>query len=185
MRVSKPCLPSLSMQVHKEYSKCLRHSYCCSRSSTTSSHGSLKNSALRANNRYYTGNQARHAAAHRQVSERTYTHTLQTHTHHTHTHTCARMHTRTDSKGLYGCTHRAHHAIHKPTDYGYTHQSTKCRPVPYLILFDNTLNTHTPYTLSTVDIPAITHFTNLISSLFGSTTSQSDVVYLRALTCLC
>uniref|UniRef100_A0A4W5QSB5 Adhesion G protein-coupled receptor L1a n=1 Tax=Hucho hucho TaxID=62062 RepID=A0A4W5QSB5_9TELE len=59
MRVSNPCLPSLSMQVHKEYSKCLRHSYCCSRTSTTSSHGSLKNSALRANNRYYTGNQSR------------------------------------------------------------------------------------------------------------------------------
>lgn len=55
-------------QVHKEYSKCLRHSYCCSRTSTTSSHGSLKNSALRANNRYYTGSQARHAAVHRQVT---------------------------------------------------------------------------------------------------------------------
>lgn len=54
-------------QVHKEYSKCLRHSYCCSRTSTTSSHGSLKNSGLRANNRYYSGSQARHAAAHRQV----------------------------------------------------------------------------------------------------------------------
>ncbi|XP_055745435.1 adhesion G protein-coupled receptor L1-like isoform X1 [Salvelinus fontinalis] len=57
---------ALQKKVHKEYSKCLRHSYCCSRTSTTSSHGSLKNSALRANNRYYTGNQARHAAAHRQ-----------------------------------------------------------------------------------------------------------------------
>ncbi len=54
--------------MHKEYSKCLRHSYCCSRTSTTSSHGSLKNSALRANNRYYTGSQARHAAVHRQVT---------------------------------------------------------------------------------------------------------------------
>uniref|UniRef100_A0A8K9XLQ4 Adhesion G protein-coupled receptor L1a n=1 Tax=Oncorhynchus mykiss TaxID=8022 RepID=A0A8K9XLQ4_ONCMY len=50
---------ALQKKVHKEYSKCLRHSYCCSRSSTTSSHGSLKNSALRANNRYYTGNQSR------------------------------------------------------------------------------------------------------------------------------
>uniref|UniRef100_A0A6Q2Z511 Adhesion G protein-coupled receptor L1a n=1 Tax=Esox lucius TaxID=8010 RepID=A0A6Q2Z511_ESOLU len=59
---------ALQKKVHKEYSKCLRHSYCCSRTSTTSSHGSLKNSALRANNRYYTGSQARHAAAHRQVS---------------------------------------------------------------------------------------------------------------------
>lgn len=78
----------LSIQVHKEYSKCLRHSYCCSRTSTTSSHGSLKNSALRANNRYYTGNQARHAAAHRQVSERTYTHAqTQPYTHHKHIHT--------------------------------------------------------------------------------------------------
>lgn len=57
----------ISLQVHKEYSKCLRHSYCCSRTSTTSSHGSLKNSGLRANNRYYSGSQARHAAAHRQV----------------------------------------------------------------------------------------------------------------------
>ncbi|KAA0705234.1 Adhesion G protein-coupled receptor L1 [Triplophysa tibetana] len=57
---------ALQKKVHKEYSKCLRHSYCCSRTSTTSSHGSLKNSALRANNRYYTGSQARHAAAHRQ-----------------------------------------------------------------------------------------------------------------------
>lgn len=55
------------LQVHKEYSKCLRHSYCCSRTSTTSSHGSLKNSGLRANNRYYSGSQARHTAAHRQV----------------------------------------------------------------------------------------------------------------------
>uniref|UniRef100_A0A8C1T8P7 Adhesion G protein-coupled receptor L1a n=1 Tax=Cyprinus carpio TaxID=7962 RepID=A0A8C1T8P7_CYPCA len=50
---------ALQKKVHKEYSKCLRHSYCCSRTSTTSSHGSLKNSALRANNRYYTGSQSR------------------------------------------------------------------------------------------------------------------------------
>ncbi|XP_061079086.1 adhesion G protein-coupled receptor L1 isoform X2 [Conger conger] len=57
---------ALQKKVHKEYSKCLRHSYCCSRTSTTSSHGSLKTSALRANNRYYTGSQARHASAHRQ-----------------------------------------------------------------------------------------------------------------------
>uniref|UniRef100_A0A8C5H2X2 Adhesion G protein-coupled receptor L1-like n=1 Tax=Gouania willdenowi TaxID=441366 RepID=A0A8C5H2X2_GOUWI len=53
---------ALQKKVHKEYSKCLRHSYCCSRTSTTSSHGSLKNSGLRANNRYYSGSQARHAA---------------------------------------------------------------------------------------------------------------------------
>lgn len=58
---------NIYLQVHKEYSKCLRHSYCCSRTSTSSSHGSLKNSGLRANNRYYSGSQARHAAAHRQV----------------------------------------------------------------------------------------------------------------------
>nr|XP_057906239.1 adhesion G protein-coupled receptor L1 isoform X4 [Doryrhamphus excisus] len=57
---------ALQKKVHKEYSKCLRHSYCCSRTSTTSSHGSMKNSGLRANNRYYSGSQARHAAAHRQ-----------------------------------------------------------------------------------------------------------------------
>ncbi|MCJ8746034.1 hypothetical protein PDJAM_G00137140 [Pangasius djambal] len=57
---------ALQKKVHKEYSKCLRHSYCCGRSSNASSHGSLKNSALRTNNRYYTSSQARHAAAHRQ-----------------------------------------------------------------------------------------------------------------------
>ncbi|XP_033826885.1 adhesion G protein-coupled receptor L1 isoform X1 [Periophthalmus magnuspinnatus] len=57
---------ALQKKVHKEYSKCLRHSYCCSRTSTSSSHGSLKNSGLRTNNRYYSGSQARHAAAHRQ-----------------------------------------------------------------------------------------------------------------------
>uniref|UniRef100_A0A3B3TKJ6 Adhesion G protein-coupled receptor L1 n=1 Tax=Poecilia latipinna TaxID=48699 RepID=A0A3B3TKJ6_9TELE len=50
---------ALQKKVHKEYSKCLRHSYCCSRSSTSSSHGSLKNSGLRANNRYYSGSQSR------------------------------------------------------------------------------------------------------------------------------
>uniref|UniRef100_A0A3B1K408 Adhesion G protein-coupled receptor L1 n=1 Tax=Astyanax mexicanus TaxID=7994 RepID=A0A3B1K408_ASTMX len=50
---------ALQKKVHKEYSKCLRHSYCCGRSSSTSSHGSLKNSALRANNRYYTSSQSR------------------------------------------------------------------------------------------------------------------------------
>uniref|UniRef100_A0A3B5AQ42 Adhesion G protein-coupled receptor L1 n=1 Tax=Stegastes partitus TaxID=144197 RepID=A0A3B5AQ42_9TELE len=50
---------ALQKKVHKEYSKCLRHSYCCSRTSTNSSHGSLKNSGLRANNRYYSGSQSR------------------------------------------------------------------------------------------------------------------------------
>lgn len=69
------------LQVHKEYSKCLRHSYCCSRTSTTSSHGSLKNSGLRANNRYYSGSQARHAAAHRQVQRgQTHSDKLMAHT---------------------------------------------------------------------------------------------------------
>ncbi|XP_061838061.1 adhesion G protein-coupled receptor L1 isoform X3 [Nerophis lumbriciformis] len=57
---------ALQKKVHKEYSKCLRHSYCCSRASTASAHGSMKNSGLRANNRYYSGTQARHAAVHRQ-----------------------------------------------------------------------------------------------------------------------
>ncbi|XP_029107780.1 adhesion G protein-coupled receptor L1-like isoform X2 [Scleropages formosus] len=57
---------ALQKKVHKEYSKCLRHSYCCSRSSAGSSHGSLKTSALRTNNRYYSGSQARHTSAHRQ-----------------------------------------------------------------------------------------------------------------------
>uniref|UniRef100_A0A8C6TRC1 Adhesion G protein-coupled receptor L1a n=1 Tax=Neogobius melanostomus TaxID=47308 RepID=A0A8C6TRC1_9GOBI len=50
---------ALQKKVHKEYSKCLRHSYCCSRTSTSSSHGSLKNSGLRTNNRYYSGSQSR------------------------------------------------------------------------------------------------------------------------------
>uniref|UniRef100_A0A8C9SWR3 Adhesion G protein-coupled receptor L1 n=1 Tax=Scleropages formosus TaxID=113540 RepID=A0A8C9SWR3_SCLFO len=50
---------ALQKKVHKEYSKCLRHSYCCSRSSAGSSHGSLKTSALRTNNRYYSGSQSR------------------------------------------------------------------------------------------------------------------------------
>ncbi|XP_061158512.1 adhesion G protein-coupled receptor L1 isoform X4 [Syngnathus typhle] len=61
---------ALQKKVHKEYSKCLRHSYCCNRTSTSSSHGAMKNSGLRANNRYYSGSQARHAAAHRQVQSR-------------------------------------------------------------------------------------------------------------------
>uniref|UniRef100_A0A3Q2Y2Z0 Adhesion G protein-coupled receptor L1 n=1 Tax=Hippocampus comes TaxID=109280 RepID=A0A3Q2Y2Z0_HIPCM len=50
---------ALQKKVHKEYSKCLRHSYCCSRVSTSSSHGAMKNSGLRANNRYYSGSQSR------------------------------------------------------------------------------------------------------------------------------
>ncbi|MBN3289325.1 AGRL1 protein, partial [Polypterus senegalus] len=53
---------ALQKKVHKEYSKCLRHSYCCSRTSAANSHGSLKTSSMRANNRYYTGTQVRHGA---------------------------------------------------------------------------------------------------------------------------
>jgi latrophilin 1 len=45
--------------VHKEYSKCLRHSYCCIRSPPGGAHGSLKTSAMRSNTRYYTGTQVR------------------------------------------------------------------------------------------------------------------------------
>lgn len=44
-------------QVHKEYSKCLRHSYCCIRAPPGGTHGSLKTSAMRSNTRYYTGTQ--------------------------------------------------------------------------------------------------------------------------------
>ena len=47
----------LGPQVHKEYSKCLRHSYCCIRSPPGGAHGSLKTSAMRSNTRYYTGTQ--------------------------------------------------------------------------------------------------------------------------------
>lgn len=50
-------LPVLAPQVHKEYSKCLRHSYCCIRSPPGGAHGSLKTSAMRSNTRYYTGTQ--------------------------------------------------------------------------------------------------------------------------------
>lgn len=50
------CPPSPA-QVHKEYSKCLRHSYCCIRSPPGGTHGSLKTSAMRSNTRYYTGTQ--------------------------------------------------------------------------------------------------------------------------------
>lgn len=50
---------ALQKKVHKEYSKCLRHSYCCVRSPPGGAHGSLKTSAMRSNNRYYTGTQSR------------------------------------------------------------------------------------------------------------------------------
>ncbi|XP_042560812.1 adhesion G protein-coupled receptor L1-like [Clupea harengus] len=57
---------ALQKKVHKEYSKCLRHSPCCGHSSSSASHGSLKSSAHRGNSRYYGGSQSRHAPAHRQ-----------------------------------------------------------------------------------------------------------------------
>ncbi|KAB0397912.1 hypothetical protein E2I00_014534, partial [Balaenoptera physalus] len=50
---------ALQKKVHKEYSKCLRHSYCCIRSPPGGAHGSLKTSAMRSNTRYYTGTQSR------------------------------------------------------------------------------------------------------------------------------
>ncbi|XP_063060319.1 adhesion G protein-coupled receptor L1-like [Engraulis encrasicolus] len=57
---------ALQKKVHKEYSKCLRHSPCCGHSSSSAPHGSLKSTAHRGNNRYYGGSQSRHAPAHRQ-----------------------------------------------------------------------------------------------------------------------
>ena len=101
------------LQVHKEYSKCLRHSYCCSRTSTTSSHGSLKNSGLRANNRYYSGSQARHAAAHRQVRAG------QTHTH-------KQWHTQSSTHTMCTCT----------CLFVLTHQSDHCRVLKIVFFFE-------------------------------------------------
>uniref|UniRef100_A0A452J6R1 Uncharacterized protein n=1 Tax=Gopherus agassizii TaxID=38772 RepID=A0A452J6R1_9SAUR len=43
----------------REFSKCLRHTSCCLRSSPGATLGSLKTSAIRSNNRYYTGTQSR------------------------------------------------------------------------------------------------------------------------------
>ncbi|XP_026110183.1 adhesion G protein-coupled receptor L1-like isoform X2 [Carassius auratus] len=57
---------ALQKKVQKEYSKCLRQSSCCGHASSTGSHGSLKSSAHRGNNRYYGGSQSRHAPAPRQ-----------------------------------------------------------------------------------------------------------------------
>uniref|UniRef100_A0A8C1QSL1 Adhesion G protein-coupled receptor L1 n=1 Tax=Cyprinus carpio TaxID=7962 RepID=A0A8C1QSL1_CYPCA len=59
---------ALQKKVQKEYSKCLRQSSCCGHASSTGSHGSLKSSAHRGNNRYYGGSQSRHAPAQRQVT---------------------------------------------------------------------------------------------------------------------
>ncbi|XP_051982801.1 adhesion G protein-coupled receptor L1-like isoform X1 [Xyrauchen texanus] len=57
---------ALQKKVQKEYSKCLRQSRCCGHASSASSHGPLKSSAHRGNNRYYSGSQSRHAPAQRQ-----------------------------------------------------------------------------------------------------------------------
>lgn len=46
---------ALSQQVHKEYSKCLRHSYCCVRG-PGAEHGTLKSTV---NSRYYTQSRIR------------------------------------------------------------------------------------------------------------------------------
>ncbi|ETE73569.1 Latrophilin-2, partial [Ophiophagus hannah] len=46
-------------RVHREFSKCLRHASCCLRSQPGATLGSLKTSAIRSNNRYYSGTQSR------------------------------------------------------------------------------------------------------------------------------
>ncbi|XP_038840315.1 adhesion G protein-coupled receptor L1-like, partial [Salvelinus namaycush] len=50
---------TLTRKGHKDYGKCVRHSQCCDCSSTTSSPGSVKGAALRANSRYCSTNQSR------------------------------------------------------------------------------------------------------------------------------
>ncbi|XP_028978162.2 adhesion G protein-coupled receptor L1, partial [Esox lucius] len=57
---------TLTRKGRKDYGKCMRHSQCCGCSSATSSPGSVKGAALRANNRYCSNNQARRATANRQ-----------------------------------------------------------------------------------------------------------------------
>ncbi|XP_047659150.1 adhesion G protein-coupled receptor L1-like isoform X4 [Tachysurus fulvidraco] len=52
--------------VQKEYAKCFRQSSCCGHAASGGSHGSLKSSAHRGNNRYYSGGQSRHNQVHRQ-----------------------------------------------------------------------------------------------------------------------
>uniref|UniRef100_A0A8B9H6N9 Adhesion G protein-coupled receptor L1 n=1 Tax=Astyanax mexicanus TaxID=7994 RepID=A0A8B9H6N9_ASTMX len=52
---------ALQKKVQKEYGKCFRQSSCCGHASSTGSHGSLKSSAHRGNNRYYSGSQSRHS----------------------------------------------------------------------------------------------------------------------------
>uniref|UniRef100_A0AAR2IVT7 Adhesion G protein-coupled receptor L1a n=1 Tax=Pygocentrus nattereri TaxID=42514 RepID=A0AAR2IVT7_PYGNA len=52
---------ALQKKVQKEYGKCFRQSSCCGHASSAGSHGSLKSSAHRGNNRYYSGGQSRHS----------------------------------------------------------------------------------------------------------------------------
>ncbi|XP_077439717.1 adhesion G protein-coupled receptor L2 isoform X21 [Vanacampus margaritifer] len=49
----------LQKKVRKEYSKCFRHTYCCGRLPTESSHGSAKTSTTRTSARYSSGTQSR------------------------------------------------------------------------------------------------------------------------------
>ncbi len=48
---------SFELQVRREYSKCLRHTYCCSGITTESSHSSTKTSTTRTSARYSSGTQ--------------------------------------------------------------------------------------------------------------------------------
>ncbi|XP_069739231.1 LOW QUALITY PROTEIN: adhesion G protein-coupled receptor L1-like, partial [Phaenicophaeus curvirostris] len=50
---------ALQKKVHRELSKCLRHSGCCLRGPPGPPLGTLKTSAIRTNTRYYTGTQSR------------------------------------------------------------------------------------------------------------------------------
>ncbi|XP_016137587.1 adhesion G protein-coupled receptor L2 [Sinocyclocheilus grahami] len=49
----------LQKKVRREYSKCLRHTYCCSGITTESSHSSTKTSTTRTSARYSSGTQSR------------------------------------------------------------------------------------------------------------------------------
>ncbi|XP_051957356.1 adhesion G protein-coupled receptor L2 isoform X4 [Xyrauchen texanus] len=49
----------LQKKVRREYSKCLRHTYCCSRITTESLHNSTKTSTTRTSARYSSGTQSR------------------------------------------------------------------------------------------------------------------------------
>ncbi|KAM8793907.1 adhesion G protein-coupled receptor L1-like [Eudromia elegans] len=50
---------ALQKKVHRELSKCLRHSACCLRGPPGAPLGALKTSAIRSNSRYYSGTQSR------------------------------------------------------------------------------------------------------------------------------